>query len=89
MRPACAPSLTGQLLAFGRKQNLNSELIVLNQTVASAEGIIHSLIGAGIKVNFELQPDLWRVYADPTQMQRALANLVTNGRGRHAPRGQN
>lgn len=82
--------LTGQLMAFGRKQHLNPELIVLNQTVASAEVIIHSLIGAGIEVKFDLQPDLWRVYADSTQMQRALANFVTNARdampqGEHWP----
>jgi two-component system, cell cycle sensor histidine kinase and response regulator CckA len=72
--------LTSQLLAFGRKQHLNPELIVLNETIASAEVIIHSLIGAGIEVKFDLQPELWRVYADATQMQRALANFVTNAR---------
>ncbi len=73
-------SLTAQLLAFGRKQHLHPEFIVLNEVILAEESIIRSLSGDSIEVDFQLQPDLWRVYADPTQMQRTLANLVANGR---------
>ncbi len=72
--------LTSQLLAFGRKLHLHPDFIVLNGVILAEESIIRSLTGDSIEVNFELQPDLWRVYADPTQIQRALVNLVTNGR---------
>jgi len=72
--------LTGQLLAFGRKQPLHPEYILLNETIVSAKAMILSMAGNGIEVIFELDPDLWRVYADGTQMLRALVNLVTNAR---------
>jgi two-component system cell cycle sensor histidine kinase/response regulator CckA len=72
--------LTGQLLAFGRKQSLHPEYILLNETIVSAKAMILNLTGDGIEVNFELDPDLWRVYADGTQIQRALVNLVSNAR---------
>ena len=73
-------SITGQLLAFGRKQHLNPEFIVLNTVIASAEPLIRGFTGAAIELHFDLQPSLWRTYADPAQILRALANLVTNAR---------
>jgi two-component system cell cycle sensor histidine kinase/response regulator CckA len=72
--------LTEQLLAFGRKHHLKPQIISLNDVVAGDEGIIRSLIGCGIELILDLGSPLGLVYADPTQIQRALANLVTNAR---------
>ena len=75
----CA-QLAGQLLAFGRKQHLRPQLINLNDVIAGDEGIIRSLVGEGIELVLNLESAIGLVFADPAQMQRALANLVTNAR---------
>ncbi len=72
--------LTGELLAFGRKQYLRPTLISLNDVISSHEGIIRSMIGEGIELTIDLASEVGLVHADPTQLQRALDNLVTNAR---------
>jgi signal transduction histidine kinase len=75
-----------QLLTFGRKQCLHPERIDLNEVIAAETGIIRSLLGAGIELIITPAAGLWLVDADPTQIQRILANLVTNAR-EATPRG--
>jgi two-component system cell cycle sensor histidine kinase/response regulator CckA len=72
--------LTEQLLTFGRKQHFKPRIISLNDVVAGDERIIRSLIGAGIELILDLGSPLGLVNADPTHIQRAVANLVTNAR---------
>jgi len=72
--------LTAQLLAFGRKQRLAPRLISLNEVIAGDEGVIRSLIGGAIELVIDLASPIGLVYADPVQIQRILANLVTNSR---------
>ena len=75
----CA-QLARQLLAFGRKQHLRPQLINLNDVITGDEGIIRSLIGQDIELLLNLESPIGPVFADPAQIQRALANLVTNAR---------
>ena len=72
--------LTTQLLAFGRRQHLMPQLISLNDVIAGDERIIRSLLRSGIELVLELESPLGLVFADPTQLQRVLANLATNAR---------
>lgn len=72
--------LIEQLLTFGGKQHLRPERIDLNDVITVEERIIRSLLGAGIELVIKLTSPLWLVYADPTQVHRVLANLVTNAR---------
>src|SRR5262249_33485172 len=75
----CA-QLTGQLLAFGRKQHLRPQLISLNELIRGDERIIRSLVGPGVDLTLDLGPEVSMVRADPVQIQRVLANLVSNAR---------
>lgn len=72
--------LIAQLLAFSRKQHLRPRLVSLNDVVVGEERITRSLIGEGIELDVDLGTPLGLVYADPAQLQRVLANLVTNAR---------
>lgn len=83
----CA-KLTEQLLAFGRRQHLRPEPTSLNAVIAKEEGIIRSLMGPGIELVLDLEPQLGMVYVDPTQIRRVLANLVTNARDAMKPGGK-
>lgn len=75
-----AASLTRQLLAFGRKQFLRPVVLDLNETVTGLLQMLPRVIGENMQTVPRLAPDLWRVRADPSQMEQVLVNLVLNAR---------
>jgi PAS domain S-box-containing protein len=75
-----AASLTRQLLAFGRRQLLQPEVLDLGEVIALVLPMLRRLIGEDITVITELLPDLPSVRADRTQLQQILLNLVVNAR---------
>jgi len=75
-----AASLTGQLLAFSRKQLIEPTVLDLNASVWDAHKLLRRLIPANIDVIPVLHPDLGKVKADPAQIQQILINLVVNAR---------
>ncbi|MGH9371752.1 MAG: ATP-binding protein, partial [Vicinamibacterales bacterium] len=75
-----AASLTRQLLAFGRKQFLRPVVLDLNETVTELLQMLPRVIGENMQTVPRLWPNLWRVTADPSQMEQVLVNLVLNAR---------
>ena len=75
-----ATALTRQLLAFSRKQFLNTTVMELNETVAGLQHMLPRAIGDHIQTTIELAPQLARVRADASQMDQVLVNLVLNAR---------
>jgi CheY-like chemotaxis protein len=75
-----AASLTSQLLAFGRKQLIQPELINLNEVIEDMGLMLHRLIGENIKMTTAAQPDLWLISADPGQIHQIVMNLAINAR---------
>ncbi len=75
-----AASLTKQLLAFSRKQVLQPRILDLNEILAETDGMLRRLVGEDVKLETEREPHLWRVQADPVQIQQVLMNLVVNAR---------
>ena len=75
-----AVALTTQLLAFSRKQILKPRVIDVNETVAGLLSILPRIIGERIATSTELDPELLRVRADPTQLEQVLLNLALNAR---------
>ena len=75
-----AAGLTRQLLAFSRKQLLQPVVLDLNATVQELDKMVSRLIGADISIEAKLAPDLWRVLADPGQIEQVLINLAVNAR---------
>ena len=75
-----AALLTGQLLAFGRKQLLRPRVLCLDELVRDAHDVLKSLVREEVRIECKLDsaPDLVRL--DPNQMQRVLVNLATNSR---------
>jgi two-component system cell cycle sensor histidine kinase/response regulator CckA len=73
-------SLTRQILAFGRRQMLAPQVIDLNQVVGDIAEMLDRLIGDNIELAFKADPDLWRVRADPGQVQDVIVNLAVNAR---------
>ena len=72
--------LTRQFLAFGRKQMLQAEVLDLNTVVRNLESMLRRLIREDISLVTRLAPGLWRVEADPGQIEQVLLNLSVNAR---------
>jgi len=75
-----AASLTHRLLAFARRQSLNSKAVDVNHMVKSMEELLRGTIGESIELRIELQPRLWQANTDEHQLENALLNLVINAR---------
>jgi PAS domain S-box-containing protein len=77
---ARAATLTQQLLAFARKQELRDRLMNLNQLVGDFRPILERSVGAGITLKRDLSSDLWNCRVDPVQAEMALLNIIANAR---------
>jgi PAS domain S-box-containing protein len=75
-----ASGLTGQLLAFSRKQKLNPQLLNLNKVVLDLEGMIVRLLRENIGYSVDLEKDLWPIKADLGQLEQVITNLAINAR---------
>jgi len=75
-----ASELTRQLLAFGRQQALNPRVLDLNTIVNQSCAMLQRLIGEDIALRVIPGEDLWRVRADPVQVEQVLLNLAVNAR---------
>jgi PAS domain S-box-containing protein len=75
-----AGSLTGQLLAFSRKQVLQPRTIHLNEVVRGTEKMLRRLIGEDIELSTVFGKPLGYVKADPGQIEQVLMNLAVNAR---------
>jgi len=72
--------LTRKLLAFARKQSLQSAVIDLNDLVASMGSLLGRTLGEKIQVEVKTGRELWPIETDPAQVESALANLAINAR---------
>ena len=83
-----AAKLTGQLLAFARRQALTPEVFDVGQSVASVADMVGTLTGARVRVVTNVSPDRdWEgreipflINADPSQFDTALVNMAINAR---------
>jgi PAS domain S-box-containing protein len=75
-----AATLTSQLLAFGRKQILQSEILDVNSVIADMSSMLRRLIGEDIEFVSITQPGLGLINADPGQIQQIVMNLAVNAR---------
>jgi PAS domain S-box-containing protein len=75
----CA-ALTGQLLAFSRKQMLHPVSLDLHRVIRNLMALLKSLIGEHITVILRLDPTPRWVKTDAVQLEQILLNLAVNAR---------
>ena len=75
-----AAALTHQLLAFSRRQVLQPRILDLNDAAYEIELMLRRLIGESVRVDFDLDSNLRKVEADPSQIGQVLLNLAVNAR---------
>jgi PAS domain S-box-containing protein len=75
-----AAGLTGQLLAFSRKQIIEPTLLDVNSVVAGMRAMLERLIGEAVSVAWILRPGLASIKADRGQLEQIVMNLALNAR---------
>jgi PAS domain S-box-containing protein len=75
-----AASLTRQLLAFSRKEAVQTHTQSLNAIVAEMEGMLRRLIEENVEIKTRLDPEAGCVNVDKGQVVQILMNLVVNAR---------
>lgn len=73
-----ATTLIRQLLAFGRRQALNPQLLNLNDLIRKIQPALHTQAKPHIQVICRLSPQLNPVWADSKQLELAITCLLNN-----------
>ena len=75
-----AAKLTGQLLAFARRQALKPEVFAACDSVRALSDMMGTLTGSRIDIVTDLPEQTCFVHADPSQFDTALVNMAVNAR---------
>jgi two-component system, cell cycle sensor histidine kinase and response regulator CckA len=75
-----AAALTGQLLAFSRRQIMTPKIININNVISNIEKMLRRIIGEEIELWVVECENIWEVEADPNQIEQVIVNLVVNAR---------
>jgi PAS domain S-box-containing protein len=81
-----AAALTQQLLAFGRRQVLQPQVLDLNEALHNVHSMLRRLVRENIVIVLNLDPAIDRVRVDPGQLDQVIVNLVMNS-GDAMPKG--
>ncbi len=71
-------SLTRQLLLFSRRGVTKRERLDLKEVVREASSLLRRLVRENIRVKLDFEPAPLPVYADRSQLEQVLVNLVVN-----------
>lgn len=75
-----AMTLTHRLLAFSRHQPLSPKPLDINRQLTSMEPLLRQVLGAEMRVDWELDVEPWTISLDVAQLENALVNLFANAR---------
>ena len=75
-----AAALTGQLLAFSRRQVLQPRILDLNLVVDDMQRLLARMIGEDIQLTIKHDTEPQTVRADPGQLGQVVMNLAVNAR---------
>jgi len=75
-----ATALTQQLLAFSRRQVIQTRALNLNNITENVLDMLQRVIGERINLNFQPSAALPQILGDENMLQQVLLNLVVNAR---------
>jgi signal transduction histidine kinase len=75
-----AAALTRQLLIFGRRGLVHSDVVDLNQVIGETEGLLRSAVGEHIELRTRLSGECPRVRVDAGHIEQVILNLSVNAR---------
>ncbi len=75
-----AADLIRQLLAFGRRQVLNPEVVDVNEMILVLEEMLSRIIGDDVELTVDLDEDADFTRVDPALLEQVIVNLAVNAR---------
>jgi signal transduction histidine kinase/CheY-like chemotaxis protein len=72
--------LTGQLLAFARRQALAPRSVDLGRVIRDMSDMLRRTLGENIQVETVIAGGLWNTLADPNQVENTVLNMAINAR---------
>jgi PAS domain S-box-containing protein len=75
-----AAALTHRLLAFSRRQTLDSRPLDVEMLAASMADLLQRTLGEQVSLRIDMAGDLWPAVADGNQLESAILNLAINAR---------
>ena len=72
--------LTRQLLSFAGRRQLHPQVVQLADRVPEFVSFFRSVLGSQVTVHLDVDADTGPVLLDPTELETALANLLSNAR---------
>jgi CheY-like chemotaxis protein len=75
-----ADALTHRLLAFSRRQPLESKAVDVNRLVSSMDDLLRRTLGERVRLEIVVAGGLWLTLCDPNQLENAVLNLAINAR---------
>lgn len=75
-----AAMLTRQLLVFSRRQMVVPTVLEMSSVIESVQSLIEHLVGGDIRLTVQCPSNVPAVYADASQLEQLLMNLVVNAR---------
>ena len=72
--------LSGQLLAFGRRQSLAPKVVHIGELLLRMDDLLRRALGEAIEVEVIVSGGLWNTLVDPSQVENAILNLALNAR---------
>ena len=75
-----AASLTHRLLAFARRQSLDTKPTDTNALIHGLEDLLRRTLGESVQLRTKLDAEAWPVLTDANQLETALVNLAINSR---------
>ncbi|RYY11239.1 MAG: response regulator, partial [Alphaproteobacteria bacterium] len=75
-----AAKLTGQLLAFARRQALSPVVFDVTANLQAVKGMIGTLAGSRVQIAFAAPDEPCLIKADPSQFDTAIVNMAVNAR---------
>ncbi|MGJ4995594.1 response regulator [Bradyrhizobium sp. HKCCYLS3077] len=73
-------SLTRQLLAFSRRQELRPEPVDIARQIGGMRELLDRSLRGDVHVKFEFPDNLWPVEVDPGELELVVLNLAVNAR---------
>ncbi len=75
-----AASLTQQLLAFSRRQQLQPRVVDLNRQIANMESLLRRIVSEDVRLKFAYAAEPCAIEVDPDQLRQVVLNLIANAR---------
>jgi len=73
-----ANSITKQLLAFSRRDSLETEPINLSRLLSQLAGMLGNVLPDSSEIRLEVEEDPWSIQSEEARLEQAIMNLILN-----------